>query len=638
VSRAGADTGGTFTDFVVEAGGQLLARKVPSTPGDPAAALLEAGDGLVFDSLAHSTTVATNALLERSAPAAALLTTAGFEDVLELGRQARPELYALNPTKPEPLIPALLRFGVAERVGPDGVVEVALNDDEVARVVDTVLASGVASVAVCLLHAWLYPAHEKRLGAALRARGILVSLSSETVPLPGEYERTSTTAIDAYVKPVMAPYLARLSSLPAVSVLSSAGGAISTAEAAARPCLTVLSGPAAGVAGACAIGASAGVADFLSFDMGGTSTDVALMEGGRAALHDEGAIAGLPIAVPMIAVHTVGAGGGSIAHTDAGGALLVGPESAGAVPGPASYGHGGQRATITDAHVALGRLPHGLLGGALRLDAAAARRALSALGVGAPIVAAEALLNVVSAQMARALRTVSVARGRDPAMLALVAFGGAGPMHAVAVARELGVRRVLVPSQPGLLCAWGALVAPPSCELTHALGRRVEGSFAADQLAGEVALLEEEARKRLSAFAVEMEPRVAARSLGQSSTIDVGLDGDLVAGFHAAHRRRYGFALEDRPVELIALRLSARRSHAAPPSLRVQAPGPARQPDAAVVFSGRRRPTAVYLRARLPTEAPIPGPALLLEYSSTTVLPPGASALVLPDGTLDITP
>ena len=648
MSRAGADTGGTFTDFVVEAGGQLLARKVPSTPSDPAAALLEAGDGLVFDSLAHSTTVATNALLTRSAPAAALLITAGFEDVLELGRQARPELYALHPVKPEPLIPAVLRFGVAERVGPDGAVEVALTDDEVARAVDAVLASGVASVAVCLLHAWLYPAHEKRLGAALRARGILVSLSSETAPLPGEYERASTTAIDAYVKPVMAPYLARLQSPPAVTVLSSAGGAISTAEAAARPSLTVLSGPAAGVAGACAIAATAGVADFLSFDMGGTSTDVALVEGGRAALHEEGTIAGLPIVVPMIAVHTVGAGGGSIARIDAGGALLVGPESAGSYPGPVCYGRGGERPTVTDADVVLGYIPsEGFASGRMTLDVDAAREAIRrevAEPLGLDVTeAAWGIERIVNANMANATRKVLAGHGADPRDLALIAYGGNGAVHAWAIAPELGIDTIVVPKAAPAFSALGVLVADYVVDVVKSYVTPLS-QVDVERLRSMLHDLLQEARKELEPAGlpggdIEQTLFVQMAYPGQNFdmsvpvpealTIDEGSLLDLAERFHDQHHAERGFAFRNQQPVVRGVRIVGRGRTPKPERLAetgtVTTPSEARTGTRRAYF-GSWVDAPVFDGTRLGAGIELAGPALIDEPFTVVVVPPGLTA------------
>ncbi|MGZ3427428.1 MAG: hydantoinase/oxoprolinase family protein, partial [Polyangia bacterium] len=470
--RVGVDSGGTFTDVVaVDDAGVVRAYKLPSLPAAPWQPVLDGARhvaGSDVTELSHSTTVATNALLERRGGPVALVTTAGFEDVLEIGRQARPLLYALHPVVPAPLVDAALRFGVDERLAADGSVVRALTAEAlrelVARVEAAVRERGVRAIAVCLLHAYANDAHERAIAEALAPLGLPLSRSSEVLPLPREYERTSTTVVDAYVRPVVAPYLRELDGIGArVRVLASNGGAMSAADAAHAPARTLLSGPAAGVVGALAVARAAGVRDAITLDMGGTSTDVALIAGGQVALADEAVVAGCVLQLPMLAIHTVGAGGGSIASVDAGGALKVGPESAGAEPGPAAYDRGGTRPTVTDANLVLGRLPAtGLLGGAMPLSLARARAALEPLAqaLGASVEgAAEDLLAVAAAVMARAIKVVSVERGYDPARFVLLPFGGAGGLHACAVARELGMTRLLIPPSPGLLCAYGALSA-----------------------------------------------------------------------------------------------------------------------------------------------------------------------------------
>src|SRR6185312_16131393 len=431
--RVGVDSGGTFTDVVaVDGAGAVTVYKLPSRPAEAWAPVLEgarhvaepgASAGGAIAELSHSTTVATNALIERRGGPVALVTTAGFEDVLEIGRQARPALYALHPVLPAPLVEAALRFGVDERLGPDGSVLRAPTAEVLAelraKVAAAVQERGVRAIAVCLLHAYANDAHERAVAEALAPLGLPISRSSAVLPLPREYERTSTTVVDAYVRPVVAPYLQRLEEIGRVRVLASNGGAMSAADAAAHPARTLLSGPAAGVVGALAVARACGVADAITLDMGGTSTDVALIAGGQVALADEATVAGCVLQLPMMAIHTVGAGGGSIASVDAGGALKVGPESAGAETGPAAYDRGGARPTVTDANLVLGRLPPtGLLGGAMPLSPERARAALAPLAerLGVAIEqAAEDLLAVAAAVMARAIKVVSVERGYDPA-------------------------------------------------------------------------------------------------------------------------------------------------------------------------------------------------------------------------------
>ncbi|HEX9104074.1 MAG TPA: hydantoinase/oxoprolinase family protein, partial [Polyangia bacterium] len=563
--------GGTFTDVVaVDDEGVVRVHKLPSQPAAPwepvlAGARHVAGDAI--GELSHSTTVATNALLERRGGPVALVTTAGFEDVLEIGRQARPKLYALHPVLPAPLVDAPLRFGVDERLAADGSVlrapTAAALAELVARVAAAARDGGLRAIAVCLLHAYANPAHERAVAEALAPLGLPLSLSSDVLPLPREYERTSTTVVDAYVRPVMAPYLARLDGVGRVRVLASNGGAMSAADAVAHPARTLLSGPAAGVVGALAVARACGVAEAITLDMGGTSTDVALISGGEVALGDEATVAGCVLQLPMLAIHTVGAGGGSLASVDAGGALKVGPESAGADPGPAAYDRGGTRPTVTDANLVLGRLPAaGLLGGAMPLSRARAEAALQPLAarLGVSVAqAAEDVLAVAAAVMARAIKVVSVERGHDPARLTLLPFGGAGGLHACAVARELGMTRILVPPSPGLLCAYGALTADVAHDFVATVMRPAGARLPPSEVAAAFLPLVQAATRAFDRHggdgvdpaARRLERAATLRYRGQSFELVVPLrraDGssveDLVAAFHEAHRARYGYALE----------------------------------------------------------------------------------------------
>ena len=525
----GVDVGGTFTDAVLLADGALSTAKVPTRPAqeesvvEAARLVLDAAEAPGVERFAHGTTVATNALLERKGARTAFVATEGFEHLLHLRRQNRAHLYRLDVDHPEPLVPLERCVGVRERIGPEGIVKpVAL---------ETLPEVDAEAIAVCLLFAFRDPSHERAVADELRRRrpNAHVVASHEISPELREYERASTTAVDAYLGPAAARYLralgtaARDSALPEPFVMRSSGGVATIDEAAAHPALILVSGPAAGVVAAERIAALAGVDDAIAFDMGGTSTDVCLIAGGRAGRADERTVAGFPLRVPMIDVHTVGAGGGSIACRDAGGALRVGPESAGASPGPACYGRGGIEPTVTDANLLLGRLPARLPGG-LELDPDEARKAMGDLDP-ADVV------DVVNAEMLRALRVVSVEQGHDPRRFALVAFGGAGPLHACALAEELGATRVLVPATAGVLSAVGLVASDERRDHVHSYLCPLRD-------AGEL-------------------PSVGEASLryqGQSFELWVALGSELEERFHRAHEERYGYADRGRVVELVTVR------------------------------------------------------------------------------------
>jgi N-methylhydantoinase A/oxoprolinase/acetone carboxylase beta subunit len=536
----GIDTGGTFTDLVAADGSVA---KVPSTPEDPAAAVAAAIGDRPVARLAHGTTVATNALLERRGAVVAFVTNEGFEDLLEIGRQDRPSLYDPFADRPAPLVPRELRLGVAGRLAADGSELVPPSCDGLA------VPDGVEAVAVCLLHADLVDAHEREVGAALSSAGVDVSLSSDVSPEFREYERALTTTVNAYLRPVCRDYLRRIGGLAdEVLVLSSAGGLLPVAAAADLPAALLLSGPAGGVRAAAAVAAANGYPDCVTFDMGGTSTDVCLVQGGLPEAAPGREVAGFAIRLPSLDVHTIGAGGGSIARLDAGGALAVGPRSAGAVPGPACYGRGGVEATVTDADLVLGRVPADVAFPGLGvLDVAAARDALARAGVDAAGVVA-----VVDAAMVGAVRRVTIERGVDARSLALVAFGGAGPLHACAMADELGMPVVIVPPRAGVLSAAGCLAAPVARELVR--------SWPGDgDLAVALSSLGAEARQLVGGGVVET--FVDCRYRGQSHELTVA----SVDEFHDAHLRRNGTALRDVPVEVVAVR--ARASVASPVSV-----------------------------------------------------------------------
>src|SRR5437588_5709937 len=491
-TRVGVDTGGTFTDFVFEAEGELRIFKLASTPDDPSRAIIEGlrriaaetGSCLSEIEVVHGTTVGTNALLQRRGARTALVTTAGFEDVIEIGRQARPELYNLNAVKPPSPVPAELRFGAPERISADGEVLEPLTGNAVRELIDKLRRVKVESIAVSLLFSFVRPEHEKKIAAAAAKLGVPLSISHRILPEYREYERTSTVIINAYLQPLMGRYLSRLTkprfkfqvSGFKLRVMQSSGGSISAAAAADEPVRTILSGPAGGVVGAMQSARAVGFENIITFDMGGTSTDVALCDRHGLRLTNEAIVAGLPVAVPMMDVHTVGAGGGSIARVDEGGSLRVGPESAGADPGPACYGKS-FLATVTDAHVVLGHFPGAaLLGGEFKLDEKRAREALSRLATQMSqasrrkvslIEAARGVLDIVTTNMERALRHISVERGHDPREFTLIPFGGAGGLHAVELARALRIPRVLLPPSPGALSALGVLTADVVKEQTR---------------------------------------------------------------------------------------------------------------------------------------------------------------------------
>ena len=648
------DTGGTFTDVLLLAGGRLRSLKLLSTPADPSEAVLEglrqildvgereANGGFV---LLHGSTVATNALLERKGARVKLVTNSGFEDVLEIGRQNRPQLYALVGHRPPPLVDREDRHGIRGRIGPDGEVIEGLDPAELEALPE--LLAGAESVAVVLLHSYANPSHEESVADALAKLDVPLSVSVRLLPEYREYERTSTTVVNAYIAPRISAYLRRLAGEAGarrVSIMGSNGGSLPVDRAAQEPVHMVLSGPAGGVVGALAWARRAGYEDIITFDMGGTSTDVSLCPG--APLHTrEFEIGGQPVAIPVIDIHTVGAGGGSLARIDPGGALRVGPESAGADPGPICYGKGGSGVTVTDAHVWLGRLPaDAFLGGERTLDRSAVEPHLREIagGLGVSLeVAAEGILEVADAAMERALRVISVERGHDPAEFTLVAFGGAGGLHAAHLAERLGTRGAIVPPRPGLLSAYGMLAA----EVTQEVSRTVLISTASAGAHESVeSVFTELAQAAVTAMEEEGVPGdrlvvrhwVDARYEGQSFELRVpGEDWDT--RFHALHERRYGYQRTETPVEAVTLRAVA------------SAPGPPldveRIPHRGAAPTIQR--TRAYMegewadvdrvwRDDLNPNQTLDGPALVLEYSSTTWIPRGWGLTVDEWGNLHI--
>ena len=673
--RIGIDIGGTFTDFVLfdPASGALQTFKLLSTPHDPAEAVLaglaEVGDRLSvignqppttdhrspftdprspFTEIVHGSTVATNALLERKGARTAFVATAGFGDILAIGRQNRSQLYDFFADRPAPLVPVELRLEVAERVDRRGQVVQALDPAELTPLVERLREVGVESVAVCLLFSFTNPAHEQQIGAALRQAGLLSSLSSEILPEFREYERASTTVINAYVSPVLDRYLGRLDEqLQGVDfrIMQSNGGSIGAAQARREAVRSILSGPAGGAVGAFHVAQAAGFSRVLTFDMGGTSTDVALCDGG-IQVTSEGEIGGLPVRIPLIDIHTVGAGGGSIAAVDLGGSLRVGPHSAGADPGPACYGRGGSLPTVTDANLALGRLPgERFLGGQMALDAAASQAALARLAESAQLTPAPGLslaqtaalgvVQIANAHMERALRVISVARGHDPADFALLSFGGAGGLHACDLARALGVRTVIVPAGASTLSAFGMLVADVVKDYVQTV--MLPGTVAFEELEALAGVL---ARRGLAEVAAEgvpsqritLAPQVDVRYRGQAYELTVPLTPDFAAAFHAEHQRVYSHSQPAAALEIVNLRLRA--VGAVPrPILPTNEPGDG---DASAALLGLR---PVVLSTG-PAEAPLydgaalhpgyvlPGPAIVVYKDTTVFLSTGDRAVV----------
>ncbi|HSJ45678.1 MAG TPA: hydantoinase/oxoprolinase family protein [Euzebyales bacterium] len=648
---AGVDVGGTFTDVVIVArsGDTLRPRaiKTPTTPDDQgegvANGLDASGSGDAVRLVCHGTTTATNAILERDVARTVLVTTTGFADVLIIGRQARPSLYDLAVTRPEPLVASDMVVTVDERMGADGGVVVELTDEEVGRVVDEVAELRPDSVAVSLLFSYADDAHERRLCAALEDHlDVPVTRSSALLPEFREYERASTCTLNAAIAPRMHRYLSGLHRrLPdvTISVMMSGGGTTDIDSAAAEPVHTLLSGPAAGVVAAGAIAAAAGYPDAVAFDMGGTSTDVCLIRGGQPEMSSESSIDRLPFRTPSVAIHTVGAGGGSIAWIDRGGALRVGPRSAGAVPGPACYANGGTEPTVTDAHCVLGHLdPDRQLGGGLTLDVGAAGQAVGTLPDDAD--GARGILTVVRATMSRALRKVSTERGVDPGGLALVAYGGAGPLHASALARDLGMRAVIVPPAAGVLSALGLLLAPPRAEVSRTLM-----TAAGDDLDDVWRQLSDEAGKALQAQGAVGEPtltRIAeCRYVGQSHELRVdagdgdgrgraqragGRGPDIVATFHRAHEEAYGYRMPEEQVQLVTARVVAEGEPvlAEPPGEWEHDTAEERTRD--VVIDRDRVTTRVVSRGALDVGTELTGPVLVEQSDTTTLLAPTDTA------------
>ncbi|PKB65408.1 MAG: hypothetical protein BZY80_00290 [SAR202 cluster bacterium Io17-Chloro-G2] len=670
----GIDVGGTFTDIAVLEDGRLTVHKLPSTPGDPSKGILQGvaeacpehvEGGVAEADFVHGSTVATNALLEGKGGRTALVTTLGFEDVLEIGRQNRAELYNLDLERPQPLAPWELRFGLKERVDHTGAIIEDLTPEAIRALAALVEEAKVDAVAVSLLFSFLNPAHEEAVLEALRDLPVkpFISISSRVLPEFREYERTSTVVVNSYVGQIMARYLGELENSlgQGLRIMQSSGGSITSRLAAEQPVRTILSGPAGGVVGAFYTGVKAGYPDIITLDMGGTSTDVSLCPGQIKETTGQ-TVGGYPISVPMIEIHTVGAGGGSIARVDSGGALTVGPQSAGADPGPACYGKGDQ-ITVTDANLILGRLiPDQFLGGRLTLDRKRVEDLASGVAsqIGAGIQnAALGIIRVVNSNMERAIRTISLERGYDPREFTLVPFGGAGPMHCCELAQELAIPRILVPARPGILSALGVAIADVVKDYSRTVmlrGGDVDRSRLEEEFSGMEGLAKQELLgEGLPVDRMEVRRLVDVRYVGQSFELTIDFPADprsnprpgrsrrdlrqaIGESFYRAHLRRFGYADRNEPVEIVNLRL---KLELAVPKLELmpEAPGPwdpstAQTGEALVVFSQGITTAAIYQRDRLHCGHRIAGPALILQMDTTIVLPPEWVAEVDPLGNL----
>jgi N-methylhydantoinase A len=661
----GVDVGGTFTDAVLLAeDGTVHTAKVPSTPGEESRAVMTAVSRVLeradaeprqVERFAHGMTVATNALLEGRTARTALLATEGFTDVIELGRQARPHLYRLCEAAPKPLVPAELRFPAPERIGPHETLR-ALEEAGARALAESVAAASPEAVAISLLHSYRDPSHEQLLGELIAELlpGAALSLSHDLVGTFREYERTATTALDAALSPALASYLRTLceraahAGTPEPAIMQSSGGLTSAVRAGRHAALTVLSGPAGGVSGALLLAAMAGEEDVACFDMGGTSCDVCLIEGGLVPETAERVIAGRPVSLPALDIHTVGAGGGSIAWRDSGGALRVGPASAGAVPGPACYGRGGTDPTVTDANLLLGRLPVDRpLADGLSLDTEAAERAIGRLAAGLGlemIECAEGIIAVAEAEMLAALRLVTVERGTDPRTFALMPFGGAGPLHAAALAESLGISRVLCPRASGVLSALGLAAAAPRRDTARTV------MLSGDELSDEALKtargeLLEEAEKLLDEPPARARVRYELRYRGQSFELPVEERRDegsapdrldparLRAAFDEAHETRYSYRDERAEIELVNIRVSV---WGGAPSLRPRARRDMAAPDrgtALIVFGGERLEAETIFGEPEPG-LNVEGPALFALPESTLLVPPGWAASIDQQGTI----
>lgn len=646
----GVDIGGTFTDFVLSVDGRLHIHKLLSTPSNPALAMLEGLEAITPNGLsslqqvAHGSTVATNAILERKGAKTALITTQGFRDILFIGRQNRPDLYALHPTLTEPLIARELCYEVPERLDFKGNVLHELDIKALDRILDSIEKAGVDSIAVCLLYSYINPNHEEMIRARIMERKIVdawqIVLSADVLPEFREYERASTTALEAYVRPVMSRYVNDLiSALPdnaTLRIMKSDGGVMRAERVQQQAIHTALSGPAAGVIGAFHLAKLAGFDHIITLDMGGTSTDVALCAG-ETQLAQSSQIDGLPLRARLLDIDTIGAGGGSIARVDAGGALRVGPESAGANPGPIIYGRKGEHITVSDANAMLGRLdPEHFLGGQMPLDLKSASQAFNSLAKKidkSVIEAAKGVIDVANVNIDRALRRVSVAKGHDPRNFTLVAFGGAGPLHACEVAERLGMSRILIPRYPGVSCAYGLLIADVKVDNSLPILVRANRNIIARLRAMQAELLatgrDDLRREGVEDEDMDFQVYLDMRYQGQSHEITIPFSSDIIEEFHSAHAQAYGHSMQDRAVEIVNMRIQAlgkiKKPEFTPEAQR-------NIPIEEAYLGDKKSPLggimALYDREALATGMRFDGEALIFQFDSTVYVAQGWSARV----------
>src|SRR5271163_3045001 len=645
----GIDTGGTFTDLVAIVGSEVHVHKVLSTPADPADAVIHGlqemlgGVATKPASVTYSSTVATNALLEKKGARVALFTNAGFEDLIEIGSQNRDDLYALAPSRPAPLVARAMRFGVAERTLFDGSIIRPLTRGELARIRRLAARSGADAFAICLLHSYANPKGEEAIARALARLGRPLSVSHRILAEYREYERFSTAVVNAYVAPRMSTHLKNLETRlegARLRVMQSNGSAIGAGLARAEPVRTILSGPAAGVIGAASLARAFGADRFITFDMGGTSTDVSLFDR-RARIRSLSHPGGYAVRTPVIDIHTVGAGGGSIARIDAGGSLRVGPDSAGADPGPACYGRG-ESCTVTDADLVAGRLDAAnFLGGQMKLYPERAEHAVARLAremKTIPLAAARGIIRVVNANMERAIRVITVERGYNPRDFALLAFGGAGPMHACELALDLGIRRIVMPRNPGLLCAWGASSAPLGREYSLTVRATNPGYRSLLARASEMV---RRARAELAAEgarAIRHELWADMRYRGQSYELEIALTPSFIAEFHSTHRKTFGHSSASSAVEVVNIRVRAAGGESAAKPKRIvrKAGKPAPVSHGRALVGDRERAVPIYDRDSFGAGARVRGPAIVVELSSTAYVAPEFSLRVDDFGNLQL--
>ena len=641
--RIGIDTGGTFTDIVVLKNNQLTVYKIPSTPADPAQAILkgiqEIPEGLHEATIFHGTTVATNTLLERKGSRVALITTENFEDILEIGRQNRPELYNLWVQRPIPLVQSGLRVGIRERIAYNGKVIEPLIRSSIQKALTQIMQLNPQSLAICLLHSYANGIHEKKVEKEARKLSIPISISSRILPEYREVERFSTTVVNAYVSPIMTQYLADLSKGlqggPVLRIMQSNGGFTDAKTASKEAVRTLLSGPSAGVVAACTLGKEMGFPNLITFDMGGTSTDVSLCPG-ELPFTTEGEIAGCSVKTPFIRIHTIGAGGGSIAWVDQGGLLRVGPESAGADPGPICYDRGGKKITVTDAHLFLGRLdPVYFLGGNMELNIGGIQNPFNQMARKlkiSPQKIAVGIIQVANANMEKAIRVVSIEQGQDPKDFALCVFGGAGGLHGADLAQALKIPTVIIPKNPGLFSALGLLLSDSIKEYAQAILGKEKRYSQARLVTGLNRLIQkgirEMTREGIPDHQIKTFRFLDMRYKGQSYEITIPYSNHFYSTFHETHHKRYGHMDKDRPVEIVNIRVRLLGRFKKPifkplPEKPLRSLDKAKLNENKTFFSGKPWKTPFFDRSRLTPGTKIQGPAMITEFSATTTIPPG---------------